>query len=83
MLDTTSIPDDSLIPMISPLSGKIYGYRTQLEMKTELERLEQVRVACVEEYSSNPLHQARAAKDPNYWNSFSIGQHNSFKTKTD
>lgn len=40
------------------------------------ERLEQVRLHCVEEYSSSPLWQARAAKDPEFWNKFSVGRHN-------
>lgn len=35
---------------------------------------EQVRLRLVAEYSSNPLYQARAAKDPDYWNTFYLGQ---------
>lgn len=35
--------------------------------------LERVRQHYVALYSSNPLHQARAAKDPNYWKHFSMG----------
>jgi hypothetical protein len=34
---------------------------------------EQVRQQCVEECSSSPLYQARAAKDPDYWKNFSMG----------
>jgi hypothetical protein len=37
-------------------------------------QLEQVRQRCVAEYSSSPLFQARAAKDPEYWNKFYVGQ---------
>ena len=36
------------------------------------ERLELVRQQSVELYSSSPLYQARAAKDPDYWNKFYI-----------
>ena len=37
---------------------------------------ERVRAVLVEEYSSSPLWQARAAKDPNYWKDFSVGRYN-------
>jgi hypothetical protein len=36
------------------------------------ERLERVRQQSVALYSSSPLYQARAAKDPDYWNKFYI-----------
>jgi hypothetical protein len=49
----------------------------------EVEHREQVRLRCVKEYSSNPSHQARAAKDPNYWNNFYVGRHNLFKAQDD
>lgn len=39
----------------------------------EKARLEQVRLRLVAIYSSSPLYQARAAKDPEYWNKFSVG----------
>jgi len=38
------------------------------------EHLEQVRQRCVKEFSSSPLYQARAEKDPEYWNKFSVGR---------
>lgn len=44
------------------------------EAKAYLAHRELVRLQSVEEYSSCPLHQARAAKDPQYWNNFSVGQ---------
>lgn len=45
------------------------------EVREELaSRQEQVRLRLVAEYSSNPLYQARAAKDPDYWNTFYLGQ---------
>jgi len=50
------------------------GWNEERELK-EREHREQVRLRCVEEYSSNPLHQARAAKDPNYWNNFYVGRY--------
>ena len=37
---------------------------------------ERVRVRLVAEYSSSPLWIARAAKDPDFWKNFSVGQHN-------
>lgn len=47
------------------------------------EHREQVRLRCVKEYSSNPLYQARAAKDPNYWNNFYVGRYNLPKAQDD
>ena len=38
------------------------------------EQREQVRLRLVEAHSSSPLYQARAAKDPEYWNKFYIGR---------
>jgi hypothetical protein len=35
---------------------------------------ELVRRRLVEQYSSNPLYQARAEKDPDYWLNFSMGR---------
>jgi len=35
---------------------------------------EQVRQRLVAAHSSNPLYQARAEKDPEYWNKFYLGQ---------
>ena len=37
---------------------------------------EKVRQVCVAEYATSPLYQARAAKDPDYWKTFSVGQWN-------
>lgn len=37
-------------------------------------RRELVRQQLVAEFSSSPLYQARAAKDPEYWNKFSTGR---------
>lgn len=39
-------------------------------------RRELVRRECVEEYSSSPLWQARAAGNPDYWKRFYVGQAN-------
>lgn len=39
-------------------------------------RGELVRRVCVEQYSSNPLWQARAAGNPEFWKHFSVGQAN-------
>jgi hypothetical protein len=51
------------------------GWNEEQELKLR-EHLEQVRQVCVAEYSSVPSHQARAAKNPEYWKRFSIGRHN-------
>ena len=37
---------------------------------------ERVRRNCVEAYGSNPLYQARAARDPDYWRTFYVGHVN-------
>lgn len=38
------------------------------------EQRERVRQRCVQAFSSAPLYAARAAKDPDYWSLFSVGQ---------
>lgn len=38
------------------------------------EERELVRQHCVKLFSSSPLYQARAAKDPEYWNTFYVGR---------
>ncbi len=48
-----------------------------------LEHRERVRQVCVAEYSSNPLYQARAAKNPDYWKTFSVGRYNLYPAKKD
>lgn len=54
-----------------PLTGKVHsaeevaGWRRHREL---------VRQQCVRECSSSPIYQARAAKDPDYWKNFSMGQ---------
>ena len=62
-------------------AGKPWAEWTEAEKEANRAHRERGRVACGEDYSSNPLHQARAAKDPDYWNSFSIGQANLFPPK--
>ena len=37
------------------------------------EHLEQVRIRCVAVFSSSPLYQERAERDPDYWDDFSMG----------
>ena len=37
-------------------------------MKEHLEHCERVKRHCVKVFSLSPLYQARAAKNPNYWN---------------
>ena len=46
---------------------------TKHQKEQELEQAKRVRQRNVEVFSSSPLYQARAAKDPNYWNNFSCG----------
>ncbi len=39
---------------------------------------ELVRQQCVAEYSKHPLWQERAAKTPDFWKTFSVGQFNRY-----
>lgn len=73
----TSQLDNSLVQIICPFDGvTVLEVLTQQEIARRAEHREQVRQVCVAEYSSNPLHQARAAKDPDYWKRFSVGRYN-------
>jgi len=76
----TSTQDNSLVEIICPFDGvPVLERLTPQEIQRRAEQRELVRLQCVAEYSSSPLHQARAAKDPAYWTNFSVGQHNLFK----
>ncbi len=74
MSDMTSTPDNSWIEAGDPFSGRPWTPLEVQRMLEEQKRLGQVRQRLAEEYSSAPLYQARAQKDPQYWNKFSIGQ---------
>jgi hypothetical protein len=67
----------SLIAEGDPLTPPDWNMEKELQLREHRER---VRQQCVAEYSSSPLWQARAAKDPEYWNKFSVGQANLFAT---
>ena len=54
-----------------PLGLNASPTQEDLEWRAHLER---VRQQCVAEFSSSPLYQAAALKDPEYWNEFSIGR---------
>lgn len=73
-------PDDNAaLEMVCPLTGEPL---TESEIKAVIEgraRRELVRQQCVEAYSKSPLYQARAAKDPDYWKTFSTGRVNLMK----
>lgn len=57
------------------LECPLTGVRLSVAEARELDRKQElVRQQCVEEFSSSPLYQARAAKDPNYWRGFSMGR---------
>lgn len=72
----TSDHDDSLVEIVCPFDGVTVLERlTPQELQRRAEQRELVRQRCVAEYSSNPLYQALAAKDPFYWKNFSVGQH--------
>jgi len=71
--DTTSQDEDSLIEMICPFTGEVIGHSTRRQNQEWAEQLERARLRSVEVFSSSPLYQARAAKDPEYWNTFSVG----------
>ena len=69
-----TLPHRSLMPkMDDPLAEGAFPLELRQEWAQHRERVRQV---CVAEYSSSPLWQARAAKDPHYWDNFSVGQHN-------
>lgn len=63
----------SLIAEGDPLTPPDWNEEKEREWRAHRER---VRQQCVAEYSSSPLWQARAAKDPEYWNKFSVGRAN-------
>lgn len=73
MSDTTLTQDNFLIDPIDPLSGKPWTPSEIQSMQEGRRRRELVRQRLVAEFSCAPLYQARAAKDPEYWNKFSIG----------
>ena len=46
---------------------------TRQQKESELEQSRRVRQRNVELFSSSPLYQARAAKNPNFWNNWNSG----------
>lgn len=62
-----------LLQTDDPLAENAFPQELSQEWAEHRERMRKV---CVAEYSSSPLWQARAAKDPQYWNNFSVGLHN-------
>jgi len=71
--DTTSQDDNSLVEIHCPFTGEVIGHSTKQQEAKWAEQQEQVRQRCVAVFSSSPLYQARAAKDPEYWDKFSVG----------
>lgn len=72
----TSEDDNSSVEIICPFDGvTILERLTPQEIQQRAEQRELVRQRCVAEYSTNPLYQVLAAKDPFYWKNFSVGQH--------
>jgi hypothetical protein len=63
-----------------PLTGEIHSAEEVAEWDRHRE---QVRQQLVRECSQSPLYQARAAKDPNYWNEFYMGQVHLYKEDED
>lgn len=76
MQDTILIEDDSLTDLTDPFTGKPWTTSEIQAIEKGRKKRELVRLRCVEEYSSSPLYQAMAAKDPEYWKNFSTGQVN-------
>jgi hypothetical protein len=72
---TTLEQDSFLTEWEDPFDGRIH-VSTKLEEQIREEQRERVRLHCVEVFSSSPLYQARAAKDPTYWDNFSTGRIN-------
>ena len=56
-----------------PLTPKDWTWADALKERAHREL---VRQCCVEEYSQSQLWQARAAKDPHYWDTFYVGRYN-------
>lgn len=67
----TSDEENLLMQTEDPLAEN--AFPKELRDKWREER-EQVRQHCVKLFSSSPLYQARAAKDPDYWNTFYVGR---------
>ena len=61
---------NSLIAEGDPLMPKDWNLEKQRHLQEQRER---VRLRSVAEFSSSPLYQARAEKDPTYWDNFLIG----------
>lgn len=61
--NSSTDPDDPLGLLASPTPARL-AFRAQQEL---------VRQRLVAEFSSSPLYQARAARDPDYWKKFSVG----------
>ncbi len=69
----TSTQDTSLITEMCPFSGEPMRVLTRQQKEQELEQAKRVRQRNVELFSSSPLYQARAAKDPNFWSKWNSG----------
>nr|WP_143104272.1 hypothetical protein [Nitrosospira multiformis] len=67
----TSTEENSSDDWVCPLTGQRFS---AAQMKEWDEQRERVRQQVVAEFSSSPLYQARAEKDPEYWNTFSVGR---------
>ncbi|MAC33791.1 MAG: hypothetical protein CME38_09355 [Haliea sp.] len=67
----TSVPISTLIAERDPLTPPDWNEEKERQAQ---EQRKQVRQRCAEEYSSSPLWQARAERDPEYWNKFSPGR---------
>lgn len=61
---------DHLLATDDPLSEGAFPEELRAQWREERER---VRQHCVKLFSASPLYQARAAKDPQYWNNFYVG----------
>lgn len=64
--------DNFLTDWEDPFDGTIHISTRQADKAWEEQR-ERVRLRSVAEFSSSPLYQARADKDPTYWDKFSVG----------
>ena len=61
---------DRLLATDDPLAEGAFPEELRAQWREERER---VRRHCVKVFSASPLYQARAAKDPHYWNNFYVG----------
>ena len=76
----TDTTDNSLVELEDPLTGEKFfmtqeKYQArQLAIKAIEEQREELRKRLVAIHSTSPIYQARAERDPEYWDKFYLGR---------